>query len=69
MFEVFFTTSAVENYRDVLKADDKRLARFNALLAERGVLKGATKYYVSTAHGPSEVAETIAAWKSAAAAL
>jgi glutamate-1-semialdehyde 2,1-aminomutase len=65
MFEVFFTGGKVENYRDVLAADDKRLARFNAALIERGILKGATKYYVSTAHGDAEVEETIAAWTSA----
>ncbi len=69
MFEVFFTDEKIENYRDVLRADDKMLARFNALLIERGILKGGTKYYVSIAHGKSEINETIAAWRSAIKAL
>jgi glutamate-1-semialdehyde 2,1-aminomutase len=69
MFEVFFTTGKIENYRDILKADDKMLARFNALLIERGILKGLTKYYVSIMHGEAEVEETIAAWKDAARVL
>ena len=29
MFEVFFTSGKIENYRDILKADEKKLARFN----------------------------------------
>ncbi len=66
MFEVFFTAAPIENYRDILKADEKKLARFNALIIERGILKGATKYYVSMAHGPSEVDETLAIWRDAA---
>ena len=69
MFEVFFTEGKIENYRDILKADEAKLNRFNALMIERGILKGGTKYYVSIAHGPAEVEETIAAWKSAAKAL
>ena len=66
MFEVFFTSEEIANYRDILRADEKRLARFNALVVERGLLKGATKYYVSTAHGQDEVDETLAIWKDAA---
>ena len=69
MFEVFFTGDKIENYRDILKADSKKLDRFNALLLERGILKGGTKYYVSIAHGEAEVAETIAAWKDAVKAM
>jgi glutamate-1-semialdehyde 2,1-aminomutase len=65
MFEVFFTSAPIENYRDLLKADDKKLARFNALVIERGILKGATKHYVSLAHGPAEVDETLAIWRDA----
>ena len=54
---------------DLLTADAAKLTRFNALLLERGILKSGIKYYVSTAHGPDEVAATIAAWESAAQAL
>ena len=31
MFEVFFTDEKIENYGDVLRTDDRKLARFNAL--------------------------------------
>jgi glutamate-1-semialdehyde 2,1-aminomutase len=69
MFEVFFTNSKVENYRDTLAADEKMLTKFNAELISRGLLKGTTKYYLSTAHGSREVEETIEIWKAAAKAL
>jgi glutamate-1-semialdehyde 2,1-aminomutase len=69
MFEVFFTGAPIVNYRDVLAADEKRLGRFNALLLERGILKGVTKYYVSTAHAAAEVEQTVAAWRDAVKAL
>ncbi|MEQ1613399.1 MAG: aminotransferase class III-fold pyridoxal phosphate-dependent enzyme [Hyphomicrobiaceae bacterium] len=69
MFEVFFTGDKIENYRDILKADGKKLDRFNAAVVAGGILKGGTKYYVSTAHGKAEVDETIAVWKQAVKAI
>ena len=69
MFEVFFTDRPIHNYRDLMAADAGKLTRFNASLAEQGILKSPVKYYVSAAHGPSEVAETIAAWEKAAKVL
>ena len=65
MFEVFFTAGPIANYRDVKKADENLFARFNALVVEGGLLKGPAKYYVSTAHGPAEVDETLAIWRDA----
>lgn len=69
MFEVFFTAHGIESYRDILKADEKRLTRFNTEVVARGLLKGATKYYVSIAHSAAEVDETLAIWKDAVRAL
>ena len=69
MFEVFFTDRPLHNYRDVITADVEKLKRFNRLLLERGVLKGDTKFYVSTAHDEADVTHTLAAFDSAAAAL
>ena len=45
------------------------MRRFNALLRERGILKGEQKYYVSLAHTADDIRHTIDAWKSAIAAL
>lgn len=69
MFDIFFTSSRIECYRDTLKADEARMARFNAAVLARGLLKGGTKHYVSIAHGPAEVEETIAVWKDVARTL
>jgi glutamate-1-semialdehyde 2,1-aminomutase len=45
------------------------LRRFNALLRDRGVLKGEQKYYVSLAHTPDDIRHTYEAWASAIEAL
>ena len=55
----------VRDYRGTLRGDAGMLRRLNALLRERGVLKGESKYYVSLAHTPDDVRHTGAAWASA----
>ncbi|MCI0440332.1 MAG: glutamate-1-semialdehyde 2,1-aminomutase [Chloroflexi bacterium] len=65
LFEVFFTEGEVSSYRDTLKANKQMLGRFNRLLIERGVFKGDTKYYISTAHTQRDVDQTIEAFASA----
>ncbi len=62
LFDVFFTDSEVVDYRDTLKADSQMLGRFNALLLERGVFKGGSKFYVSVAHTREDVDRTIEAF-------
>jgi glutamate-1-semialdehyde 2,1-aminomutase len=39
--------------------------RINARLRENGVLKGDTKFYVSVAHTPADVAHTLEAFRKA----
>lgn len=65
LFEVVFTDGPIRNYRDVLRGDAPKLARFNALLRERGIFKGDSKYYVSLAHTQADIELTFAAWDSA----
>ncbi|MGD9536722.1 MAG: aspartate aminotransferase family protein [Alphaproteobacteria bacterium] len=69
MFEVFFTDRPIRNYRDVITADMEKLKRFNRLLLERGVLKGDTKFYVSTAHDDADISHALAVFADAATAL
>ncbi len=69
LFDVVFSAEPVRDYRGCLNGDGSLMRRFNALLRERGVLKGEQKYYVSVAHSTDDVDETIAAWRSAIAAL
>ena len=62
IFDVFFSERPVFNYRDGLAADAQMMARFNAGLLERGVLKGGQKFYPSLAHGDEDVERTIEAF-------
>ena len=69
LFDAVFTPEPVCDYRGTLRGDAGMLRRFNALLRERGVLKGEQKYYVSLAHTPEDVRHTRDAWDSAIKAL
>ena len=69
LFDVFFTDTEIVDYRSTLGSDREMLKRFNQLLLERGVFKGDTKYYVSTAHTQDDVDHTISAFASAIDAL
>jgi len=69
MFDLVFTDRPIVNYRDVLHGDAAKAKKFNALLRERGIMKGDTKYYVSLAHDDADIAQTIAAWDGALGAL
>jgi glutamate-1-semialdehyde 2,1-aminomutase len=65
LFDVVFTREPIRDYRGVLKGDTDMLRRFNAALRQRGIMKGESKYYVSTAHTAEDVKKTIEAWKGA----
>jgi len=65
LFDVVFTSDPVRDYRGTLRGDAGMSRRFNALLRERGVLKGESKYYVSLAHTPEDIRYTCDAWASA----
>jgi glutamate-1-semialdehyde 2,1-aminomutase len=69
LFDVVFSSEPVRDYRGTLRGDGEILRRFNALLRERGVLKGEQKYYVSLAHTPDDVRHTSDAWASSLEAL
>ena len=62
-FDVYFTDRPVANYRDGLAGDSQMMARLNAGLLERGVLKGTQKFYPSVVHTEADVQKTIDAFK------
>ena len=70
MFGLFFTDAgAVTNFHQVMACDTARFNRFFHALLSRGVYLAPAAYeagFVSTAHGPAEIGQTLAA---AAAAL
>ena len=55
LFDAFFTTEEVYDYRTSLSADSQKLARFNQLILDRGILKGTTKFYISTEHNDQDL--------------
>ena len=62
LFDIVFATGEVIDYRAGLTQDFDALRRFNASLRGEGVLKGDTKFYVSTVHGEADVTKTLAAF-------
>ena len=59
VFDIVFTDRPVTDYRAMLAADGRRMKAFNAGCLERGVVKGASKIYVSLAHTEADVARTL----------
>jgi glutamate-1-semialdehyde 2,1-aminomutase len=62
VFQPWFTTDEVVDHRSTLGADRARAAAFTDRLLEAGVVKAHEKLFLSTAHGPEEVARTEAAF-------
>lgn len=69
LFDVVFTNREVRTYRDVLAADGKRNAAFNAVLRENGVLKSPGKLYPCLALTEADLDLTDAAIAKAAQAV
>jgi glutamate-1-semialdehyde 2,1-aminomutase len=65
LFDIIFAEGEVFDYRSGLQQDSEALRRFNLALREQGVLKGDTKFYVSTAHDADDVKHTLEAFASA----
>jgi glutamate-1-semialdehyde 2,1-aminomutase len=65
LFDIIFAEGSVFDYRSGLQQDFEALRRFNLALRAEGVLKGDTKFYVSTAHDEADVAKTLAAFRVA----
>ncbi len=69
LFDVVFTAGPVRDYRDTLRADAGMQRHVNQALRAGGILKGDSKYYLSLAHGPAELAQTLDAFAAALASL
>ena len=55
----------ITDYRSTLTADKAKLARFNRVLLENGVLKGDSKMYISAAHDSEDVQQALNAFQAA----
>ena len=65
LFDIVFAEAEIFDYRSGLQQDSEALRRFNATLRSHGVLKGDTKFYVSTAHDADDVKHTLEAFAAA----
>jgi glutamate-1-semialdehyde 2,1-aminomutase len=65
LFDVFFATGELADYRATLRADGAMMARFNRRMREHGVLKGDSKMYISLAHDAADVAQVLNAFTQA----
>jgi len=62
VFQPWFTTADVVDHRSTLTADRRRAAVFTDRLLEAGVVKAHEKFFLSTVHGPEDVARTVEAF-------
>ena len=69
LFDVVFTGTDVNNYRDVLRADTDLNARYNHTLRANGIFKSAGKVYPSLALTDADIDQTIQAIGKAADSL
>ncbi len=68
LFGFFFHPGPVRNYADATKADARRYKAFFHGMLEQGIYLAPSPYeaaFVTTAHGPDEVAETLEAARRA----
>lgn len=65
LFDVVCTDAEVSEYRATLNSDRAMQGRINTRLREAGVLKGESKFYISTAHDAEDVRHTLAAFADA----
>ncbi len=68
MFDIVFTDRPVRDYRTA-RSDPLTLRRYNALMRERGILKGENKFYISAAHTDEDVRLTLEAFAETIALL
>ena len=59
VFDAYFTSQPITDYRSTLSADSGALKKFNKLLLERGVIKAGEKFYMSVAHTTEDVQKTV----------
>jgi glutamate-1-semialdehyde 2,1-aminomutase len=69
LFDVVFSAEALRDYRAVMRGDAAVQKHVNGRLREAGILKGESKYYLSTAHDARDYDQTLSAFANALASL
>jgi glutamate-1-semialdehyde 2,1-aminomutase len=69
LFDVVYAEGEMRDYRAMLRQDVGVQKHVNGVLRERGILKGDSKFYLSTAHTAADVAQTLDAFRAAMKSL
>ncbi|MCS6891390.1 MAG: aminotransferase class III-fold pyridoxal phosphate-dependent enzyme [Rhodovarius sp.] len=69
VFDVVYAEGEIANHRDLLRQDRSMQAHVNRALRAAGVLKGESKIYLSTAHGPAHADRLLTAFRAALRSL
>ncbi|MEO1494824.1 MAG: aminotransferase class III-fold pyridoxal phosphate-dependent enzyme [Pseudomonadota bacterium] len=69
LFDAVFAEHPVTNYRGVLTSNPDHSKRYNTLMRARGILKPDSKMYPSTALTETDIEQTVAAIREAAAIM
>lgn len=68
-FQPFFTAEPILNFRSTLSQNQKQAMQFTSALLDRGIVKAHEKFFVSTAHGDSEINRTLEVFDEVAEVL
>ncbi|MBR0673021.1 aspartate aminotransferase family protein [Neoroseomonas soli] len=69
LFDVVYAEGQLRDYRALLRQDAAMQKHVNGVLRQEGILKGDSKYYLSTAHTAADIARTLEAFRAALASL
>ncbi|MBP0465658.1 aminotransferase class III-fold pyridoxal phosphate-dependent enzyme [Roseomonas sp. PWR1] len=69
LFDVVYTAGEVRDYRATLRQDTAMQKHVNGVLRASGILKGDSKFYISTAHDAADIDRTLEAFRAALASL
>lgn len=69
LFDVVYAEGEMRDYRALLRQDAAMQKHVNGVLRQQGILKGDSKYYLSTAHTAEDIARTLEAFRAALASL
>ncbi len=69
LFDVVYAAGDMRDYRAVLRQDAAMQKHVNTVLRSRGILKGDSKFYLSTAHTAADIAQTLEAFRAAMASM
>ena len=69
LFDVVYAAGDMRDYRALARQDLTVQKHVNTVMRSRGILKGDSKFYLSTAHTAADIAQTLEAFRAAMGSL